>query len=368
MYRLPSWVRRALILTSPLACPSESDVLRTPRAQRWSVWASDAAHGCCPLPGDGVSCGPSIGPCCVKRVPRPEFASGALEHLLPPSPFNSCDAAAEGIGELGELASCLVLAARAGSVEGLRRLTQRLLDAQRAQPGTSERDTDRARRLTMASLLSARALVSEPVAMLSGLDRTLGELRQRSAQSYRFDASQRDAATSRKILFSHVSKAGGTALLQLARQNLRAGAYPPLQPPGAPPPGNMWRPGDGPLWCPCADAPVDELSCPARERVYQDRGYQLMAVERYLDNGGELCPALTYVGLLRDPVPRVLSHINHWCAPAPSSSRPQHTAKPRGRQTLAAGSCSTLATRARRPGLTAQTLPRSSGSTASSHA
>ncbi|KAJ1450707.1 hypothetical protein M885DRAFT_570862 [Pelagophyceae sp. CCMP2097] len=95
----------------------------------------------------------------------------------------------------------------------------------------------------------------------------------------------------------------------------------------------MWSPGDGPTWGNCARAlkaahestPIlgkgrrrkcgaRELSCAARSAAFKEDGYELMAIERWLDNGGDVCTLQTdmwYATLLRDPVSRVVSHHNH---------------------------------------------------------
>ena len=73
----------------------------------------------------------------------------------------------------------------------------------------------------------------------------------------------------------------------------------------------MWTGGDGPTWC-CNSPPVEELDCAERERRMRLQGWRIAAIERYLDNGGQLCPQFDYVTLLRDPIDRVFSHVNHW--------------------------------------------------------
>ena len=47
-----------------------------------------------------------------------------------------------------------------------------------------------------------------------------------------------------------------------------------------------------------------------REAGYQEHGWQMTAIERYLDGGGALCEGLEYVTLLREPTSRVISHLN----------------------------------------------------------
>ena len=108
----------------------------------------------------------------------------------------------------------------------------------------------------------------------------------------------------RPVLFVHVSKAGGTLFLDMASRNYNSSQYPTTQ-------DNMWTGGDGPTWC-CNSPPVEELDCAERERRMRLEGWRIAAIERYLDNGGQLCPQFDYVTLLRDPIDRVFSHVNHW--------------------------------------------------------
>jgi len=95
----------------PYSCPTESEVLATPRSQRWHVWASDAAD-CCRLPTDGVSCGEGIGPCCVRR--RPIHRALNTSRLLPAATISSRECAGGGTA-IDRLARCLVQAAAAGT-------------------------------------------------------------------------------------------------------------------------------------------------------------------------------------------------------------------------------------------------------------
>ena len=276
-------------------CPTEMEVLATASQSRWAQWASEEAD-CCPLPADLVSCGPDIGPCCVKRVMRATHNATQLRRLLPDSGNALDDPSAE-------LAHRVVHAAEAGEVEALRVAVHSATDAWLAAHATEEmRRSDHAaakrRRLLTMALHVARAAANATLAETSGLARAT-ERATRHAAGLRRGAR----ADAEPIIFAHVSKAGGTAFCDVARANLPPGAYPQL--PGRANGGNMWARGDGPLWCCCGQpGSLRELSCEERSRAFRERGYGLMAVERYLDRGGALCPQLTYVSLLRDPVPR----------------------------------------------------------------
>ncbi|KAH8054885.1 hypothetical protein JL720_14408 [Aureococcus anophagefferens] len=117
----------------------------------------------------------------------------------------------------------------------------------------------------------------------------------------------------------------GTSFCKLAARNKCA----------APPKfSTMWDPGDGPTWGNCAGLKVvhesaskigkgrrgarEELDCAQRLAAFKTRGYELMAVERWADAGGAVCPspasnkeALWYATVLREPLARVASHHNH---------------------------------------------------------
>jgi len=109
-----------------------------------------------------------------------------------------------------------------------------------------------------------------------------------------------------RMLFSHISKAGGTSFHDLAKANRVA------MPEGEWSPQGGWFKGDGPTWC--CDVPT-ELSC--QDRIFQMDKYhnKLLLQERYLDaNGGkdkpQLCDELVYAVMLRKPSDRIMSHLN----------------------------------------------------------
>lgn len=121
----------------------------------------------------------------------------------------------------------------------------------------------------------------------------------------------------RPMLFLHVSKSGGTSLCRAASQNLPNGTWPD-QPAG----GNCvdymtdadWtQAGDGPLWTDPPNRAV-EVSCSERRRRFGRlslrRARRVAFTERYLDHGGELCDDVLYGVALRDPVSRVVAHVN----------------------------------------------------------
>lgn len=130
--------------------------------------------------------------------------------------------------------------------------------------------------------------------------------------------------SARHVLFLHISKAAGTSFCKLAAKNKCA----------APPKfSTMWDPGDGPSWGNCARGlrgrcAARELDCRARLGAFKKKGYELMAVERWMDGGGRVCDglgkeAIWYATVLRDPVARVVSHHNHiWAKTLRTAPRP----------------------------------------------
>ena len=106
-----------------------------------------------------------------------------------------------------------------------------------------------------------------------------------------------------KLLFSHISKAGGTSFHDLAVANKK------LMPSDVDSDGG-WMRGDGPVWC--CDQPV-ELTC--AERISKIGSNELVFQERFLDsNGGvgrpQLCEEIVYGVMFRKPIDRIISHIN----------------------------------------------------------
>ena len=127
----------------------------------------------------------------------------------------------------------------------------------------------------------------------------------------------------RFVLFHHVSKAAGTSFCKMATAN---GCSGPRQF------STLWAAGDGPTWGNCArggkvahvnatrgvrgrrnrNCAARELSCSRRIAAFEEGHYDFMAVERWLDNGGEVCPKLLwYATLVREPLTRTASHHNH---------------------------------------------------------
>mmetsp|Transcript_14197 Transcript_14197/g.46346 ORF Transcript_14197/g.46346 Transcript_14197/m.46346 type:complete len:521 (+) Transcript_14197:434-1996(+) len=127
----------------------------------------------------------------------------------------------------------------------------------------------------------------------------------------------------RHVVFHHVSKAAGTSFCKVARSN---GCVGPKQF------STLWAAGDGPTWGNCArggraahehsetlgrgrrnrNCAARELSCEKRRSAFEKGGpYDVMAVERWLDRGGDLCSGLWYATLVREPVARTISHHNH---------------------------------------------------------
>ena len=55
-----------------------------------------------------------------------------------------------------------------------------------------------------------------------------------------------------------------------------------------------------------------ERSCEHRRALFERNNYELMAIERWADNGGQVCsPDIWHATLLRDPLDRIVSHHNH---------------------------------------------------------
>ena len=55
-----------------------------------------------------------------------------------------------------------------------------------------------------------------------------------------------------------------------------------------------------------------ERSCESRRAIFERNNYDLMAIERWADNGGAVCsPDIWHATLLRDPLDRIVSHHNH---------------------------------------------------------
>ena len=276
-------------------CPSESQVLATAPEHRWEEWAS-AEPGCCALPADGVSCGPDIGPCCVKQVQAPAAAADHLRLLLPRGDLSSiyCD----GVTSADNNAPCVIKEAEADSMHVV------------AHASTC---SNRQCRMSVAAAIIA-ALEGKgggAGSILKGARKAKSGNASNASNARELRSSIRRGSASAPVIFVHVSKAGGTSFCALARENLPNGSY-PLKP-------NMWRTGDGPMWCRTTVAPakmVDELSCAKREEAFRagegNGPFKLMAIERYLDGGGALCPGFAYVGLFREPIPRLLSHLNHF--------------------------------------------------------
>ena len=122
-----------------------------------------------------------------------------------------------------------------------------------------------------------------------------------------------------RVLFSHISKAGGTSFHGLAKANHKEM-----------PTWNRWRrqggwfKGDGPVWC--CDEPI-ERSCEDHINMMGDN--RLTLQERYLDaNGGkdkpQLCDELVYAVMLRNPVDRLMSHLNELAAHYLSLAQPDN--------------------------------------------
>jgi len=106
-----------------------------------------------------------------------------------------------------------------------------------------------------------------------------------------------------KLLFSHISKAGGTSFHDLAVTNHK------IMPSDVDSDGG-WMSGDGPMWC--CDKPV-ELTC--ADRIAKMGNNELVFQERYIDaNGGvgkpQLCEEIVYGVMFRKPIDRIMSHLN----------------------------------------------------------
>ena len=151
------------------------------------------------------------------------------------------------------------------------------------------------------------------------------------AQHKRLCAVLSAATSSHLPIFQvHFSKAGGTSLCNLARDNNCT---------LAPEANNCWINGNGPVWF--ASFYHREITCERYMDMYREHHMDVMANEAYLDGGDlpddkttnfksappgptppthspQLCEGLFYITILREPLSRVVSHMN------------QHGVKPEG--------------------------------------
>ena len=334
--------------TDETVCPTETEVLSTPPVERWRQWAASGlyltpedqfgeppehevnASGACPcrLPRDGISCGKGIGPCCVRRARafNPQSVLAAPELLRETVDDYNCSAAAAGMDTITSegLAKCIVQAALSSDQDVNFALPSALQEAaalasRHAQsctygapchglaPQVSHRQARQMRRIIHSATRYARrrTLEMRQGGNDEGADTILSTLAHLRAANARL--IQRTSGTfkeHRQDLFLHISKAGGSSFIQMARDNMYAGQYPnngvEKVPTGEVRHHNaLWLPGDGPMWC-CSMLAF-ELSCTARLERYQQNGFVMTAMERYLDNSGALCEGIEYATLLRDP-------------------------------------------------------------------
>jgi len=121
------------------------------------------------------------------------------------------------------------------------------------------------------------------------------------AQAYgRQHLSFHDGQTA--LNFVHVSKCGGTSMCELAKQHSRIA-----------PSRGCWTDGDGPTWIEGVRS-AQELTCKERGDVMEAGGYNAQFIERYMDGNGTICPNLVYGVVLREPLSRVISHVNEMMA------------------------------------------------------
>mmetsp|Transcript_30011 Transcript_30011/g.89214 ORF Transcript_30011/g.89214 Transcript_30011/m.89214 type:complete len:339 (-) Transcript_30011:40-1056(-) len=100
----------------------------------------------------------------------------------------------------------------------------------------------------------------------------------------------------KKQLNLHIPKTGGTSLCILAKENSLSTLGTPEH--------NCWSEKLCPMWCICEDAPpttCDELGMMSQEFVMN---------ENFLDH--PLCDERAYSVVLREPVSRTISHVNHF--------------------------------------------------------
>ena len=328
--------RDGAALLEVLNCGHRSNTYRKLATNRGLFYASATKAGQGP---GGADCGRDLGRRHVdtrRSLPLEELrgplsaAIAAVEATLPPATLAGCASLLPAAGDRS-----------VGDVDGLAAALER-----------SDARGDERRRLGECAAYRAGTLFATHVALggddgadvaahrrrrtfllaAAAFDRKGGGLVDSWAMSFFVDSAAvalvEAQRLARHVLFLHVSKAAGTSFCKLAARNKCA----------APPKfSTMWDPGDGPTWGNCARGlkvvhesaakigkgrrarcSAKELDCAQRLAAFKTRGYELMAVERWADAGGAVCPspasnkeALWYATVLREPLARVASHHNH---------------------------------------------------------
>ena len=198
------------------------------------------------------------------------------------------------------LAACLDDAKTVANAVAVLNQARDIEDASRSGP-RADSNVRRRVLLTSAFYWKERRMPTASLTEQAPFDEALGEL----LQAFNATFFAKHTGTER-MLFSHISKSGGTSFHELAKANRVA------MPEGEWSPQGGWFKGDGPTWC--CDVPT-ELSC--QDRIFQMDKYhnKLLLQERYLDaNGGkdkpQLCDELVYAVMLRKPSDRIMSHLN----------------------------------------------------------
>lgn len=158
------------------------------------------------------------------------------------------------------------------------------------------------RRIMAASMLAAKRSnlesAEEVEEAISGLLSTL-------RAAYHASTKKKSGANAGRLplFLLHMSKAGGTSICNLARDN------------GCktdPKANNCWPPGNGPVWF--ASFTHRETKCLRYQQMFAEFGSDILANEAYLDGGDgamvdSLCRDFLYLTMLREPFSRVVSHF-----------------------------------------------------------
>ena len=126
------------------------------------------------------------------------------------------------------------------------------------------------------------------------VDRLARAYRARHAAAHAGEAGGRPLS-----YYLHISKNAGTTMCHLAHKHATNHVFG----------WACWEPGDGPTWLMGAPSAV-ERGCAERAAHMRAERSDMSFVERYMDANGTLCDELVYGVTLRDPLARVVSHVD----------------------------------------------------------